>query len=79
MTTVDEFNKITQAMYDMDVLVRLRDLVTQTTAEDGTVHFTPNTELKLPQGKKAFVMSLDDLSYYHSYDGRGIRQQSCSG
>ena len=29
-------------------------------------------ELKLPAGKKAFVMSLDDLSYYHSYDGRGI-------
>lgn len=44
----------------------------ETTDEDGTVHFTPNTELKLPAGKKAFVLSLDDLSYYHSYDGRGI-------
>ena len=73
MTTVDEFNKITQAMYDNGyVLVRLRDLVVETTDADGTVHFTPNTELKLPAGKKAFVMSLDDLSYYHSYDGRGI-------
>lgn len=73
MTTVDEFNKITQAMYDNGyVLVRLRDLVVQTTAEDGSVHFAPNTELKLPPGKKAFVMSMDDLSYYHSYDGRGI-------
>ena len=73
MTTVDEFNKITQAMYDNGyVLVRLRDLVIETTDADGTVHFTPNTELKLPAGKKAFVMSLDDLSYYHSYDGRGI-------
>ena len=73
MTTVDEFNKITQAMYDNGyVLVRLRDLVIETTDEDGTVHFTPNTELKLPAGKKAFVLSLDDLSYYHSYDGRGI-------
>lgn len=73
MTTVDEFNKITQAMYDNSyVLVRLRDLVTQTTDENGNVHFVPNTELKLPQGKKAFVMSVDDLSYYHSYDGRGI-------
>lgn len=73
MTTVDEFNKITQAMYDNGyVLVRLRDLVTQTTDENGNVHFVPNTELKLPQGKKAFVMSMDDLSYYHSYDGRGI-------
>ncbi|NCB94278.1 MAG: polysaccharide deacetylase [Clostridia bacterium] len=73
MTTVDEFDKITQAMYDNGyVLVRLRDLVVQTTDENGTVHFAPNTELKLPAGKKAFVMSLDDLSYYHSYDGRGI-------
>lgn len=73
MTTVDEFNKITQTMYDNGyVLVRLRDLVVETTDADGTVHFTPNTELKLPAGKKAFVMSLDDLSYYHSYDGRGI-------
>lgn len=73
MTTVDEFNKITQAMYDNGyVLVRLRDLVVQTTDADGTVHFSANTELKLPEGKKAYVLSLDDLSYYHSYDGRGI-------
>ncbi len=73
MTTVDEFNKITQTMYDNGyVLVRLRDLVVETTDEDGTVHFTPNTNLMLPEGKKAFVLSLDDLSYYHSYDGRGI-------
>jgi hypothetical protein len=73
MTTVDEFNKITQAMYDNGyVLVRLRDLVVETTAEDGSVHFTSNPNLMLPAGKKAFVMSLDDLSYYHSYDGRGI-------
>ena len=73
MTTVDEFNKITQAMYDNGyVLVRLRDLVVQTTDENGTIHFTANPDLKLPPGKKAFVMSLDDLCYYHSYDGRGI-------
>lgn len=73
MTTVDEFNNITQAMYDNGyVLVRLRDLVVQTTDADGTVHFAANPDLKLPAGKKAFVMSMDDLSYYHSYDGRGI-------
>lgn len=72
MTTVDEFNKITQEMYDKGyVLVRLRDLVNETTDADGTVHFT-QAELKLPPGKKAFVMSLDDLSYYHSYDNHGI-------
>lgn len=71
MTTVDEFNKITQAMYDNGyVLVDLHDLVTQTTDENGDVHFTTN-QIMLPEGKKPFVLSLDDLSYYHSYDGRG--------
>lgn len=72
MTTVDEFNAITQAMYDKGyVLVRLRDLVEQTVDADGTVHFK-EAKIMLPPGKKAFVLSLDDLSYYHSYEGRGI-------
>ena len=72
MTTVDEFNRITEEMYNRGyVLVRLRDLVVQTTDADGTVHFTKN-EIMLPPDKKAYVLSLDDLCYYHSYDGRGI-------
>ena len=71
MTTVDEFNKITQAMYDNGyVLVDLHDLVNETTDENGTVHFTTN-QIMLPEGKKPFVLSLDDLCYYQSYDGRG--------
>jgi hypothetical protein len=28
--------------------------------------------IMLPEGKKAFVLSLDDLSYYHSYDNYGF-------
>ena len=72
MTTVDEFNRITEEMYNRGyVMVRLRDLVNETVAEDGTVHFTP-AQIMLPPGKKAFVMSMDDLSYYHSYNNRGI-------
>lgn len=72
MTTVSEFNKITQAMYDNGyVLVDLHDLVVETTDENGEVHFTTN-QIMLPEGKKPFVLSLDDLCYYHSYDGRGI-------
>lgn len=71
MTTVSEFNKITQAMYDNGyVLVDLHDLVTESKGEDGSVHFTTN-QIMLPEGKKPFIMSMDDLSYYHSYDGRG--------
>lgn len=69
MTTVEEFDSITRQLYDNGyVYVRLRDLVVETTDADGTVHFEPNTNLLLPEGKKAVVLSIDDLSYYHSYE-----------
>ncbi len=72
MTTVEEFDAIMQQMYDNGwVLVRMRDLVTETTDEDGTVHFTANNSLMLPADKKPFVLSIDDWSYYHSYDDKG--------
>ncbi len=72
MTTIYEFDKITQSMYDRGyVLVNLSDLYTSTKAEDGTVTIKPNP-VYLPEGKKAFVMSLDDLSYYHTYDDHGV-------
>lgn len=72
MTTVSEFDKITQSMYDRGyVLVGIHDLITKTTGEDGTVTITPN-HILLPEGKKPYVMSLDDLSYYHSYDDHGV-------
>jgi len=72
MCTSEEFNTITQQMYDAGcVLIRLRDLVKETRAEDGTVTFAKNDSLMLPEGKKAVIMSEDDLGYYHSYDGQG--------
>ncbi len=71
MTTIDEFNKITQTMYDEGyVLVDLHDIAEETVDENGVSHFKEGT-IMLPPGKKAFVLSLDDLSYYHSYDGYG--------
>lgn len=72
MTTIDEFNKITQSMYEKGyVLVNLHDIAQQTVDENGAVHFTEGTIL-LPPGKKPYVLSLDDLSYYHSYDNYGF-------
>ena len=72
MTTVDEFNKITQTMYDNGyVLVNLHDIAKQTVDENGTVHFSEGTIL-LPPGKKAYVLSVDDLSYYHCYENYGF-------
>lgn len=76
MTTVEEFDKITQTMYDNGyVFVRLRDLVVETTDENGNVTFSPNTNLMLPPGKKAVVLSIDDLSYYHSYEPAGYPEK----
>ena len=76
MVTVDEFDQITQRLYDSGyVYVRLRDLVVQTTDGDGTVHFSPNPDLKLPEGKKAIVLSIDDCSYYHSYEAASFPEK----
>jgi len=73
MCSVDEYNTMMQQMYDHGVvLIRMRDLVNQTTDADGTVHFTKNTNLMLPAGKIPVIMSEDDLSYYHAYDNQGI-------
>lgn len=72
MTTISEFDKITQSMYDRGyVLVSIHDLIQKTTAEDGTVTIEP-AQVYLPEGKKPYVLSLDDLSYYHTYDDHGV-------
>ena len=72
MTTISEFEKITQEMYDRGyVLVSIHDLYEVTTDENGN-EVMKKGSIYLPEGKKAFVLSLDDLSYYHSYDGYGF-------
>lgn len=72
MTTLSEFDKVTQSMYDRGyVLVSIHDLIKKTKNADGTVTIEPN-QIMLPEGKKAYVLSLDDLSYYHTYEGRGV-------
>ena len=71
MTTISEFEKITQEMYDRGyVMVSIHDLYNVIIDENGNEIMEPAT-IMLPEGKKAFVLSLDDLSYYHSYDDYG--------
>ena len=68
MTTTYEFDQMIQQMYDAGyVLVGLDDLCIKSTDENGVVHIAQNTSLKLPPDKKPFVLSEDDLSYYHTY------------
>lgn len=68
MTTMEEFNKITQIMYDEGyVMVNLYDLAGLD--ENGNMKAK---EIYLPKGKTPFVLSQDDVCYYHSQDGDGI-------
>lgn len=71
MTTISEFEKITQQMYDRGyVMVSIHDLINETTDANGNTVYEP-AKIMLPPGKKAFVLSLDDLCYYHAYQGYG--------
>ncbi len=72
MTTIDEFNKIMQQMYDRGyVLVSLHDVSVKTKAPDGTEKFVAG-EIMLPPGKKPFVLSVDDVCYYEYMEGDGF-------
>lgn len=67
MTTLEEFNKITQTMYDKGyVMVSIYDMATV----DENGNMTPG-EILLPPGKIPFVLSQDDVSYYHYMEGDG--------
>lgn len=63
MTTVDEFNAILEQMYARGfVLVTPYQVAYEVTDESGT-HFTYG-DIRLPEGKTPFIMSMDDLNYY---------------
>ena len=79
MTTVKEFEKILQTMYDKGyVLVRLHDIAYETTDENGKTVMKPGT-IMLPEGKIPFVMSQDDLCYYPYMDGDGFANRMIIG
>ena len=79
MTTVSEFDKMMQQMYDNGyVLVSLYDMVDIKKDADGTEHISAK-KIYLPEDKTPFVMSVDDVSYYHSYDGRGCASKMIVG
>lgn len=70
MTTIDEFNKMMQQMYERGyVLVSPYDIAYEVTDEAGT-HMEPGT-IRLPKGKKPFILSQDDVNYYGYMIGSG--------
>ena len=72
MTTIPEFEKILQQMYERGyVLVGLHDIAEVQKQDDGTEKMV-SKKIMLPEGKKPFVMSEDDVCYYEYMEGRGF-------
>ena len=64
MVTVEEFETILEQMYNNGwVLVSIYDVAPLVEFIDGTASYKPG-RIMLPEGKKAFVMSQDDVNYY---------------
>ncbi len=64
MTTIPEFEKILQSMYDRGfVLVSPYDIASFQTDENGVSKMRYG-EIWLPEGKTPFLMSQDDVNYY---------------
>ena len=63
MTTIPEFEAMLEEMYNRGyVLVSPYDVAYEVTDATGT-HFAYG-EIRLPEGKKPFIMSQDDVNYY---------------
>ena len=72
MTTISEFNAIMEQMYARGyVLVDIHDMVKQVKTDDGKTVYKQG-DIYLPEGKKPFVLSVDDVNYYqYMTDGDG--------
>ncbi len=70
MTTCDEFWKMMESMYEKGyVLVSPYDVAYEVEGPDGA-YFIHGT-IRLPEGKKPFLMSQDDVNYYGYMIGTG--------
>ena len=79
MVTVDEYNKIIQSVYDKGyILVRMEDVWSEVTDENGNARMVRNT-LMLPEGKKPLVISFDDVNYYEYMLAEGFTSKLVVG
>ena len=70
MVTIAEFLKIMQSMYDRGyVLVSPYDIAYEVSDDSGTRFVYGN--IRLPEGKKPFLISQDDVNYYGYMIGTG--------
>ncbi len=79
MTTTSEFINMMQSMYDDGfVLVKMHDLVEEVTDDNGNTKFV-QSEIYLPEGKKPFILSQDDVNYYDYMLGDGFASRIVIG
>lgn len=72
MTTISEFNKMMESMYKRGyVLVTPYQMSKREKNKRGKEEMVEQSIL-LPKGKKAFVLSVDDVSYYQYMNGDGF-------
>lgn len=79
MTTTTEFRNMMQVMYESGyVLVSMSDIVKLVPTEDGSTEYV-EAEIYLPEGKKPFVLSVDDVNYYEYMEGDGFASRIVLG
>ncbi|MCR5742397.1 MAG: polysaccharide deacetylase [Lachnospiraceae bacterium] len=79
MTTVEEFKRILQQMYDNGyVLISIYDIASMQVDGEGNEVMVQNA-IYLPEGKKPFIMSQDDVSYYEYMTGDGYASKLVIG
>ena len=79
MTTVSEFNKMMESMYEKGfVLVSIHDIARMEKQEDGTEKFVAQP-IYLPEGKEPFVLSQDDVNYYLYMEKNGFAEKLVIG
>ncbi len=67
MITRDQFSYILENLYKNNfVLISIKSIYEE---KEGGIY---KKDLYLPEGKKPLLISLDDLSYYHTMNGRGF-------
>ena len=79
MTTIPEFKKMLDQFYnDGFVLVGLHDMAEMQQQPDGSMKMVEK-DILLPEGKKALVMSEDDVCYYEYMEGAGFASRMVVG
>lgn len=62
-TTIDEFNKVIEALYEKDYILIDINMLVEEIDEEG-VKTVKRSQLMLPEGKKPLIISIDDMNYY---------------